>query len=127
MIADEDAALAQIARFLLVGFLERQRAGCPAPAVQKFSVPIDLHFHAPRAMIAELAIQLPAILADGPEVFTRPPLTWRGRAIGRVEGLVASSRRDRVLRSRDLVTFLLNGWLIEPQEEGIRAVTSSRS
>jgi hypothetical protein len=38
--------LAEIPRFLLVGFLERQRAGCPAPTEQKFPPAIGLHLHA---------------------------------------------------------------------------------
>jgi hypothetical protein len=42
-------------------------------------------------MVAELAVELPAVFPDGPEVFTRLPPGWRGRAVGRVEGLVASS------------------------------------
>jgi hypothetical protein len=42
-----------------VGFLERQRAGCPPPAVQEIPLPIlDPDLHAPLAMIAELTIEL---------------------------------------------------------------------
>jgi hypothetical protein len=49
---------------MLVGFLERPRTVCPAPTEQKFPLAIDLHFYAPLAVVAELAVQLPAILPD---------------------------------------------------------------
>jgi hypothetical protein len=84
--SDENAALAEMPRLLLVGFLERQRARRPAPAVQKFPLAINLDFDAPFAMVAELAVQLPAILPDRPEVFSDPRLTRRDLAFGRVEG-----------------------------------------
>ena len=58
-----------------------RRTGCAAAAVQKFPLAIDLHF-APRAMIAELAIELPAVLPDGPEMFASPRLMRRSRAFG---------------------------------------------
>jgi hypothetical protein len=75
LLRDEDAALAEIPRLLLVGFLERQRTGGPASAVQELPLTIDLDLDTPLAMIADLAVQLPAILPDGPEVFTDPRLT----------------------------------------------------
>jgi hypothetical protein len=53
-LRDNHAAVAQILGLPLVGFLERYGAGRPAGAVQKFKLPIDLHFNAPRDMIAEL-------------------------------------------------------------------------
>jgi hypothetical protein len=73
-------------------FLERQRTRGPAPAVQKLSVPIDLHFYTPLSVVAEFAIQLPAILLDGSEVFAGPRLARRRRAVGRVERFVAHHR-----------------------------------
>jgi Holliday junction resolvase-like predicted endonuclease len=88
-LRDEDAALAEILGLPSVGFLERQRARRPAPAIPKFQVPIDLHFHAPCAVIAELAIDLTAVLPHGPEVFAWPRLTRGGRAVRHVEGFVA--------------------------------------
>jgi hypothetical protein len=42
-LRDEHAALAQVRRFLLVGFRERQRAPRPASPVQEFPLPVDLH------------------------------------------------------------------------------------
>jgi hypothetical protein len=54
-LCHEDA-LAQTPRLLLIGFLERQRTSRPASTVQKFPLPIDLHFRAPDAMIAKLAL-----------------------------------------------------------------------
>jgi hypothetical protein len=33
-----------------------------AEAVQKFPLPIDLHFHTPRTVVAELAVELTAVL-----------------------------------------------------------------
>ena len=41
-LRNEHAAFAEIPRLLLVGFLERQRASRPAPAVEQFSFSIDL-------------------------------------------------------------------------------------
>src|ERR1700687_2403648 len=73
-----------------IGFLERQRAGRAAAAVQKFTFPIDLHFDAPHAMIAEFAVQLTAVLPDGPEVFAGPRLRRRGRAVGGVKRVCRS-------------------------------------
>jgi hypothetical protein len=44
-----------------------------APAVEQVPVPIDLDLDAPLAMIAELAIELPAVLPDGPEICLASP------------------------------------------------------
>jgi hypothetical protein len=69
--------------------LECQRTGSPAPAVQEFPLAIDLLFHTPLSVVAELAIELAAVFPDGPKVFTRLPLAWRGCPVGRVEWLIA--------------------------------------
>jgi hypothetical protein len=47
---------------------------------------------APLATITELAIELLAVLPDGPEVLGRLPLPRRWFVVGRVEGLVAHRR-----------------------------------
>jgi hypothetical protein len=79
---------------LIVGLLEGQRAGRPAPAVQKFTLPIDLNLDAPRAMIAELAIELLAVVPDGLQMLAGLPLPRRrGPVVGRVERLLRAHGR----------------------------------
>jgi len=47
--SDEDAALAEIPRLLFVGYLEGERAGRPASAIEKFPLAIDLDLDDPCA------------------------------------------------------------------------------
>jgi hypothetical protein len=77
---------------VLVGFLERQRTCWPASAVETFPLVIKVDLDAKLAMIAEFAVQLPAVLPDCPEVLTDPRMTGLLRAVGRIVGLVAHGR-----------------------------------
>jgi hypothetical protein len=69
-------------------FLECQRAGLPASAIQQFPVPIDLDLDASLPIIAELACELAAVLLDGR---CSPTRGGRGAVerLGGVERLVA--------------------------------------
>lgn len=71
---DEHTALAEIRGFLVVGFLQRQRARHPAPAVEKFPLSVDLDLDAPLTMTSEFAIELVPVLPDCPEVLAGLPL-----------------------------------------------------
>jgi hypothetical protein len=55
----------------LVGFIEHQRTCRPASTVQTFPLSMDLDLHAPLIMMAEIGIELAAVLPNRPEVFNR--------------------------------------------------------
>ena len=93
-LGDEDPALAEVPRLPLVGFLERQRAGRAAAAVQRLAIARHLHLDAGFTIIPEFAREPPAALLDGPEAFAGPRLPRRNLAIRGVEGLSLIVGRD---------------------------------
>jgi hypothetical protein len=104
-LRDEDAALAELPRLLLVGFRERQRPRRPAPAVQKLAIARHLQLYAGRAIIAELEGERPAGLLNSPERFAGPRGGRRDLAVRRVEGLIAHRRFVRSVNVLWLVIF----------------------
>jgi hypothetical protein len=69
---EEDAAVSQILAFRSSASFSASARVAQRRPVEQLSVPMDPDFDAPIAIIAKLARELPAVLADGPEVFASP-------------------------------------------------------
>jgi hypothetical protein len=101
---EPDAALTQVLRLPLVGFLDRQRAGRPPAPVEKFSLSIHLDLATPLTMIAEFAIEL---TQPPPRCSTLPLIEFRVQAAvaraGVRQGTGHMMVRPRTERERDIV------------------------